>query len=105
MELFRKFRFLLSLFRPVFVKEVECGHATSYALTGEGRVYSWGKGLWGALGRDPEEEVDEEQDQPQAKLLKSLSQVSEQIELSACVLVSSSLLFSLNGKRLVEGNG
>ena len=59
--------------RPDFCKEVQCGHATSYALTGEGKIYSWGKGLWGALGQDAEEDMNVEDDQPVARILRSLS--------------------------------
>ena len=59
--------------QPVFCKEVFAGHATSYALTGEGKIYSWGKGLWGALGHTVEDGDDAERDSPKARIVKSLT--------------------------------
>ena len=42
--------------RALFCKQVATGHATSFALTGEGRIYSWGKNKWGGLGQHFEED-------------------------------------------------
>jgi len=37
--------------------EVACGTAVSYAVTGEGKLYSWGMGTNGQLGTGEEEDV------------------------------------------------
>ena len=42
--------------RPLFCKQVAAGHAASFALTGEGKIYSWGKNKWGGLGQDFEDD-------------------------------------------------
>ncbi len=60
--------------RRLFCNKVAAGYATSYAVTGEGKVYSWGKGTFGALGQDFEEDEDPEEDQFKARIVKELSQ-------------------------------
>ena len=47
--------------RDLFCKQVATGQATSFALTGEGKIYSWGKNKWGGLGQDFEEDEDPEE--------------------------------------------
>ncbi|GMH56818.1 hypothetical protein TrRE_jg12761 [Triparma retinervis] len=58
--------------RDLFIREVSAGHATSYALTGENKVYSWGKGNWGALGQEIMDDEDPEEDQWKPRILKEL---------------------------------
>ncbi|GMI09188.1 hypothetical protein TrLO_g12383 [Triparma laevis f. longispina] len=58
--------------RVLFCKQVAAGHATSFALTGEGKIYSWGKNKWGGLGQDFEDDEDPEEDQSKARIVKEL---------------------------------
>eukprot|EP00520_Triparma_pacifica_P009356 CAMPEP_0118653684 /NCGR_PEP_ID=MMETSP0785-20121206/11957_1 /TAXON_ID=91992 /ORGANISM="Bolidomonas pacifica, Strain CCMP 1866" /LENGTH=721 /DNA_ID=CAMNT_0006546233 /DNA_START=60 /DNA_END=2222 /DNA_ORIENTATION=- len=58
--------------RDLFIREVSAGHATSYALTGESKVYSWGKGKWGALGHEIMDDEDPEEDQWKPRIIKEL---------------------------------
>jgi alpha-tubulin suppressor-like RCC1 family protein len=62
--------------REVFVKEVECGDATSYAITGPGKLYSWGKGKFGVLGIAVEDGEDPEQDEWKPRIVKTFSNIS-----------------------------
>ena len=58
--------------RDLFVRNVSAAFATSYALTSEGKVYSWGRGKWGALGHEVMEGEDPEEDQWKARIVKEL---------------------------------
>jgi len=55
----------------VFVAHLAAGDATSYALTGDGKLYSWGKGKFGALGLDIEDDEDPEGDVWKARVIKA----------------------------------
>ncbi len=43
---------------PAFIRDVEAGNGFSYAITADGKVYSWGWGRFGALGHEEGEQTE-----------------------------------------------